>query len=98
MHWYNKGDARRARKMGHINIVGASMADVEARLRRIAPELTLPPRAPLVGIIMGSDSDLPVMRTAAGPSGRPRGLSAAGIGAGRLGGGQRGRDWGAQCS
>lgn len=66
VHWYNKGEARKARKVGHINITGTSIAEVEARLQLIVPERRLPSRAPWVGIIMGSDSDLPIMRPAAG--------------------------------
>jgi phosphoribosylaminoimidazole carboxylase len=66
VHWYNKGEARVARKMGHVNVVGPCMADVEARLAMIAPAVRLPPRTPLVGIIMGSDSDLPTLKAAAG--------------------------------
>ena len=68
LHWYNKGEARVARKMGHINLVGASMSDVHRRLDAVTLGTALPPRAPLVAIIMGSDSYLGVMRPAAGAS------------------------------
>lgn len=59
---------RPARKMGHINIVTSSMKESERRLSYIlgeAKELKIneiesKPK-PLVSIIMGSDSDLPVM-------------------------------------
>ncbi|CAN3501582.1 hypothetical protein DICA1_D12178 [Diutina catenulata] len=62
---------RPERKMGHINIVSSSMADCEARLKYIMGETSDKPEspeeqpAPLVGIIMGSDSDLPVMAVGA---------------------------------
>ncbi|GME91998.1 hypothetical protein B5S28_g3650 [[Candida] boidinii] len=66
---------RPKRKMGHINIVSGSMQDCERRLRYIEGETDEKPAAansktnavagtsekPLVGVIMGSDSDLPVM-------------------------------------
>ncbi|KAI5952788.1 ADE2 [Candida jiufengensis] len=63
---------RPERKMGHINIVTSSMDDAENRLSYILgnsstiPEsLTTPKEQPLVGIVMGSDSDLPVMSVGA---------------------------------
>ncbi|CAK9439427.1 uncharacterized protein LODBEIA_P35530 [Lodderomyces beijingensis] len=66
---------RPERKMGHINIVTSSMSDAENRLAYIMgnssatiPALPTSERAeqqPLVGIIMGSDSDLPVMAVGA---------------------------------
>lgn len=74
-HLYGKKESRPGRKMGHITIVGDSTAQVQDRL---APLLQLlePNEAvnesktgfshphPLVSIIMGSDSDLPVMKAA----------------------------------
>ncbi|KAF3651248.1 Phosphoribosylaminoimidazole carboxylase, chloroplastic [Capsicum annuum] len=68
IHWYDKPDMRRQRKMGHITIVGPSMGVAEAQLRVMLNEDTVngqPAVAPRVGIIMGSDSDLPVMKDAA---------------------------------
>ncbi|XP_055831393.1 phosphoribosylaminoimidazole carboxylase, chloroplastic-like isoform X2 [Solanum dulcamara] len=68
IHWYDKPEMRRQRKMGHITIVGPSMGIVEAQLRVMLNEDSVngqPAVAPLVGIIMGSDSDLPVMKDAA---------------------------------
>ena len=64
---------RPERKMGHINIVSSSMDDAENRLAYIMgnkseiPASTTDGKAqkPLVGIIMGSDSDLPVMAVGA---------------------------------
>uniref|UniRef100_A0A803R4G8 Phosphoribosylaminoimidazole carboxylase C-terminal domain-containing protein n=1 Tax=Cannabis sativa TaxID=3483 RepID=A0A803R4G8_CANSA len=32
VHWYDKPEMRKQRKMGHITIVGPSKADVEKRL------------------------------------------------------------------
>lgn len=69
---YLYGKATRPdRKMGHINIVSSSMEDCENRLSYILGESTeipaslIPKEKPLVGIIMGSDSDLPVMSVGA---------------------------------
>ncbi|KAG7664466.1 ADE2 [[Candida] subhashii] len=62
---------RPERKMGHINIVSSSMEDADARLSYILgdsesiPESLQPKETPSVGIIMGSDSDLPVMAVGA---------------------------------
>jgi phosphoribosylaminoimidazole carboxylase len=63
VHWYGKSAVRAQRKMGHITVVGDSMADLAPRVKAIA-EVQLQP-APLVGVIMGSDSDLPTMKQAA---------------------------------
>ncbi|KAF5730020.1 Phosphoribosylaminoimidazole carboxylase atpase-subunit isoform 1 [Tripterygium wilfordii] len=70
VHWYDKPEMRKQRKMGHITIVGPSMGLVKARLNSIIKEEGSDgasagiPR-PRVAIIMGSDSDLPVMKDAA---------------------------------
>ncbi|MES2190059.1 MAG: 5-(carboxyamino)imidazole ribonucleotide synthase [Pseudomonadota bacterium] len=42
LHLYGKLDARRGRKMGHLNITGATLADVKAVARRAADLLGLP--------------------------------------------------------
>ncbi|KAF7152251.1 hypothetical protein RHSIM_Rhsim01G0186900 [Rhododendron simsii] len=68
VHWYDKPEMRKQRKMGHITMVGPSMAIVETRLKlMLNPKLLDGHTAvtPRVGIIMGSDSDLPVMKDAA---------------------------------
>ncbi|KAL3520935.1 hypothetical protein ACH5RR_019084 [Cinchona calisaya] len=68
VHWYDKPEMRKQRKMGHITIVGPSVGVVEARLKSMLSEETVDGKtavAPRVGIIMGSDSDLPVMKDAA---------------------------------
>lgn len=75
IHLYGK-TTRPNRKMGHINIVAGNMQSAEAKLARILGEsndskggegvdgkevIAGTSLAPLVGVIMGSDSDLPVM-------------------------------------
>ncbi|KAL8051531.1 hypothetical protein ABFX02_06G152700 [Erythranthe guttata] len=68
VHWYDKPEMRKQRKMGHITLVGPTMGIVEARLKSMLGEEIeddQPAAAPRVGIIMGSDSDLPVMKDAA---------------------------------
>nr|GME03762.1 phosphoribosylaminoimidazole carboxylase, chloroplastic isoform X1 [Ipomoea batatas] len=70
IHWYDKPEMRKQRKVGHITFVGPSMGIVEARLRSALRENIMDSQpsgsvAPRVGIIMGSDSDLPVMKDAA---------------------------------
>ncbi|CDH51317.1 phosphoribosylaminoimidazole carboxylase [Lichtheimia corymbifera JMRC:FSU:9682] len=70
IHLYGKNECRAGRKMGHITVVGESMMQVQDRLKPILKaiepdvERNLSLR-PLVGIIMGSDSDLPVMKVGA---------------------------------
>ncbi|SCU79893.1 LADA_0B03862g1_1 [Lachancea dasiensis] len=79
VYLYGK-ESRPQRKMGHINIIASSMQDCERKLRYITGETNEQPFAsavheletnipgtskkPEVGIIMGSDSDLPVMSAA----------------------------------
>lgn len=64
IHLYGKPECRPGRKMGHITLVGDSMVDLmESTKELIDTDLTAP--APLVGIIMGSDSDLPTVKPAA---------------------------------
>ncbi|GLJ09377.1 hypothetical protein SUGI_0107720 [Cryptomeria japonica] len=95
VHWYEKPEMRKQRKMGHITVVGPSMDLIRARMKLIIDgdnqdgsfrtrsthpsETTSKVSAedfatssgndnsgsPEVGIIMGSDSDLPVMKAAA---------------------------------
>jgi phosphoribosylaminoimidazole carboxylase len=75
IHLYGKQESRKGRKMGHITVVGSSDFETRERLRLLLTALDDPnideyaplPRPshsaaqPLVGIVMGSDSDLPVM-------------------------------------
>ncbi|XAR53564.1 Phosphoribosylaminoimidazole carboxylase [Bertholletia excelsa] len=68
VHWYDKPEMRKQRKMGHITLVGPSLGIVEARLKTMLSEENLDGQDAVtarVGIIMGSDSDLPVMKDAA---------------------------------
>ncbi|MCH0629173.1 5-(carboxyamino)imidazole ribonucleotide synthase [Kocuria palustris] len=70
VYLYGK-ETRPERKMGHINIVSLLMDDCEARLAYILGESNALVKdeteaaKPLVGIIMGLDSDLPVMSVGA---------------------------------
>lgn len=70
VHWYGKAETRKGRKMGHVTVVADDMAMLDARLKRLEAvadmSITLRPSpSPVVGIIMGSDSDLPCMQAAA---------------------------------
>merc|ERR1711967_82341 len=73
VHWYGKQGCRKGRKMGHINLTGASQGEMEDDLLKLLeiegiPRSVLPgggdEKAPLVGVIMGSQSDLPTMNAA----------------------------------
>lgn len=63
VHLYGKS-SRPKRKVGHINIIGDSMAMCESKLAFIQGDSPIWTAPPQVGVIMGSDSDLPVMRQA----------------------------------
>lgn len=76
VYLYGK-ESRPGRKVGHINIVSSSMQDCQRRLDYIIGKSNKPviitavdqlksreAVKPLIGIIMGSDSDLPVMSAA----------------------------------
>jgi len=66
VHWYGKS-VRPRRKVGHLTLTG-SPNTVFVRAMALEPGLRdelQAARAPQVGIIMGSDSDLPTMRSAA---------------------------------
>ncbi|BFZ54061.1 phosphoribosylaminoimidazole carboxylase ade2 [Savitreella phatthalungensis] len=65
IHLYGKAESRPARKMGHITITGATMADCRHGLKSL--EDVQPSQDPLpvkVAVIMGSDSDGPSMKDA----------------------------------
>ena len=73
VHWYGKGGCRAGRKMGHINLTGNSHAELDANLSELLalegiPVSLMPDgrldSTPLVGVIMGSQSDLPTMNAA----------------------------------
>ena len=73
VHWYGKSGCRKGRKMGHINLTGPSQGEMDDDLAKLLeiegiPRSLLPgggvEKSPLVGVIMGSQSDLPTMNAA----------------------------------
>lgn len=76
IHLYGKGDARPGRKMGHITITAPTLAAAEVEIQPLIDFVDdqkgnlLGPRSitkghkvePLVAVIMGSDSDLSVLK------------------------------------
>jgi len=74
LHLYGKGDARPGRKMGHITLTAPTLAEAEAEIqplvdfvdnmkgKPLGPRETNSKAEPLVAVIMGSDSDLPVLK------------------------------------
>jgi len=73
VHWYGKNGCRAGRKMGHINLTGPSQGEMDSDLAKLLeiegiPRSLLPggslEKSPLVGVIMGSQSDLPTMNAA----------------------------------
>ncbi|KAF1973383.1 phosphoribosylaminoimidazole carboxylase [Bimuria novae-zelandiae CBS 107.79] len=73
IHLYGKGDARPGRKMGHITVTAPTLSEAEKEIQPLIDFVDdqrgkpLGPRAaqvdePLVAVIMGSDSDLPVLK------------------------------------
>ncbi len=72
IHMYGK-DVKPGRKVGHVNTYGDDLDDVPERARhaRRLPERDdhrmsqASPVSPVAGIVMGSDSDWPVMEAAA---------------------------------
>lgn len=66
--WYGKHEARKGRKMGHVTFTADNMAELRAQVAKAGLPSSMDLGAqvpPAVGIIMGSDSDLPVMKAAA---------------------------------
>lgn len=59
VHLYGKGEARKGRKMGHITFVGKTIAKCEELLQECIGGTQ--EEAAEVAVIMGSDSDLPIM-------------------------------------
>ena len=70
IHWYGKDPPKVKRKMGHVNVTASTAAGVMEALATLQGLGAPPAPPPLVGIIMGSDSDLPCMKVATRP--RPR--------------------------
>lgn len=76
VHLYGKGDARPGRKMGHLTITAPTLAAAEDEIQPLIDLVDsqkgkpLGPKStpssskpePLVAVIMGSDSDLPVLK------------------------------------
>ena len=75
IHLYGKGQARKGRKMGHITVTAPTMAEAEHTIQpmidyvdagkptsALTKQPTSRPPQPRVAVIMGSDSDLPVLR------------------------------------
>jgi phosphoribosylaminoimidazole carboxylase len=74
VHLYGKGEARPGRKMGHITLTAPTLAQAENQIQALIDLVDnmkgkpLGPRnanvkeEPLVAVIMGSDSDLPVLK------------------------------------
>jgi phosphoribosylaminoimidazole carboxylase len=67
IHWYGKVAVRSRRKMGHITLIAATITELASRLAELTGDASPGSMGapPLVGIIMGSDSDLPAMKQAA---------------------------------
>ena len=72
MHWYGKEEVKAQRKVGHVTICAEDLLAARRKLQLLtekeanagdAPAAI--PKAAQVGIIMGSDSDLPTMADAA---------------------------------
>ncbi|RLN44569.1 hypothetical protein BBJ29_009091 [Phytophthora kernoviae] len=70
-HFYGKAGVRPGRKLGHVTITAPNLEELTKRATLLSPEaaknagLLALERKPLIGIVMGSDSDLPTMAAAA---------------------------------
>lgn len=76
IHDYGKAEARPGRKMGHLTVTARTMQEAEALIQPLidavdkqsgklpedAAATPAPARKPLVAVIMGSDSDMPVLK------------------------------------
>lgn len=78
LHWYGKEDVMKKRKIGHINIIAEIREEARSQLSKLdqfaaqslqSTDVQLSSggqyNQAVVGIIMGSDSDLPTMKPAA---------------------------------
>ena len=72
LHWYGKSENRAGRKMAHITVTANDEITLRTRLSELGLDLTdidhflgISAHQAKVGIIMGSDSDLPTMVEAA---------------------------------
>ncbi|CAK4002395.1 phosphoribosylaminoimidazole carboxylase [Lecanosticta acicola] len=74
IHLYGKGQARKGRKMGHLTVCAPTMSKAQRLMQPMIdfvdqgkPQTKAkatpasPPSEPLVAVVMGSDSDLPVL-------------------------------------
>lgn len=71
LHLYGKGQARKGRKMGHITVTAPTMSEAETLIKPMIDftdnnssepsPIPQPKPQPLVAVIMGSDSDLPIL-------------------------------------
>lgn len=68
VHWYGKKESRKGRKMAHLTYTADSMAQLRQRTIDLGLDaddvLGQGSSGPKVGVIMGSDSDLPTMKAA----------------------------------
>jgi len=74
IHLYGKGQARKGRKMGHITVCAPTMAEGETLIQPMIDYVdkdkpktatdssSKPKEQPLVAVVMGSDSDLPILQ------------------------------------
>ena len=68
VHWYGKAGDRAGRKLGHVTVIADDVVQLRHRVAALPSETAQEMVAganPVVGIIMGSDSDLPTMEAAA---------------------------------
>ena len=78
LHWYGKAESRAGRKMAHYTITASDHNELIDKLSSLGihgDEHKLERSGARVGIIMGSDSDLPCMQDAAKVSLAYRALS-----------------------
>jgi phosphoribosylaminoimidazole carboxylase len=63
-HWYGKAGSRKGRKMAHVTVSAPNATVLSERLSSVSDivGIGMPKVNPLVGVIMGSDSDLPCMK------------------------------------
>lgn len=77
-HWYGKTTTSYLRKLGHVTVLDDSIESAEIKARGILKDFHIAPQwqddknlnddcndVPVIGIVMGSDSDLSVMNQAA---------------------------------
>lgn len=72
VHWYGKAGCRAGRKVGHINLTADSPGELDGPLSKLLELESIDKgvvpgglgASPLVGVIMGSQSDLPTMHAA----------------------------------